>query len=101
MPGDLQDPFKVPAPRIGARMVKHGDDIYIHNGHDADNQKLQDMWKFNEQSNKWIEVQQYGEVPQGRNGHVFQLYGDYIILFGGILDLTKESDAIYIFHIPT
>ena len=59
-PGDYkelhQNPKKIPAPRIGARMIKVGVDILVHNGHDNDNEKLTDLWKFDEDSSTWTEI---------------------------------------------
>ena len=59
-PGDYKDhnrnSKKIPAPRIGARMIKVGSDILVHNGHDNDNEKLLDLWKFDEAKSEWSEV---------------------------------------------
>ena len=46
-------------------------------------------------------MQQNGEVPHGRNGHTLIKHGDYLIMFGGILEVTKESEDLYAFHIPS
>ena len=53
----MQDATKCPAPRIGCRMMKVKDDIYIHNGHDNENEKLGDMWKYNLTENIWSKVE--------------------------------------------
>jgi hypothetical protein len=43
---------KIPCPRVGARMVQIDETtIYIHNGHDDDNEKISDMWKFDLETN--------------------------------------------------
>jgi hypothetical protein len=55
------------------------------------------MWKFDIETNQWTEIEQKGEVPHGRNGHSLQVHGDFLIMFGGILEITKESEDIYIF----
>ena len=57
-PGDYklditrQNDKKIPKPRVGAKMV-HVDakTLYIHNGHDNDNEKISDMWKFDLDAN--------------------------------------------------
>ena len=47
LPADRQNPKKIPPPRIGARMVLVEETkIYVHNGHDNENEKLSDMWCF-------------------------------------------------------
>jgi N-acetylneuraminic acid mutarotase len=71
--------------------------VYIHNGHDNDNEKISDMWKFDLLTNQWTQIEQRGDVPPGRNGHSLQLYNGFLIMFGGILEITKESEDIYIF----
>lgn len=59
------------------------------------------MWQFDETTNEWTELEQYGDAPNARSGHSLHVYGDYLILFGGILEITKEQDMIYMFHIPS
>lgn len=71
--------------------------VYIHNGHDNDNEKISDMWKFDLETNQWTQIEQKGDVPQGRNGHSLQVHNGFLIMFGGILEITKESEDIYIF----
>jgi len=45
-------------------MVKVNDtSIFIHNGHDNDNEKLNDLWKFNEIECTWTKVNVIGEIP--------------------------------------
>ena len=75
--------------------------LFIHNGHDNDNEKISDLWKFDISSNQWTEIEQKGEVPPGRNGHSLHLHNGYLIMFGGILEITKESEDIYVFQIET
>lgn len=96
-----QNPKKVPAPRIGCRMFKVGSSIYVHNGHDNDNEKLADLWAFDETTETWNQIYQKGDIPHGRNGHTLEKFRDYLLMFGGILEVTKESDDIYIMHIPS
>jgi hypothetical protein len=60
-------------------MIKVEDDIFIHNGHDNENEKIDDFWKFNLNSNKWTQIEQHGEIPPGRNGHTLSVFEDYII----------------------
>jgi hypothetical protein len=47
-----QNAKKVPSPRVGARMVQiDSKTLYIHNGHDNDNEKISDLWKFDVETN--------------------------------------------------
>lgn len=75
--------------------------LLVHNGHDSDNEKLQDIWTFDMPSAKWTQVQQKGDVPPGRSGHTLVKYRDILILYGGILEITKESEDMFVYHIPT
>jgi len=48
---------KFPAPRIGCRMVKvDSKTLFLHNGHDNDNEKLGDLWSFDLVTNTWRQV---------------------------------------------
>jgi len=40
-------------------------------------------------------------VPQGRNGHSLHLHDGFLIMFGGILGITEESDDIYMFQVSS
>lgn len=37
-------------------------------------------------------------LMQGRRGHSMISYQDYIFLFGGIQDVTKEKNDVHIYH---
>lgn len=54
---EKQRPKQIPAPRIGAKliMIDHNT-LLIQNGHDNENEKLSDMWKFDLRSNTWSQV---------------------------------------------
>ena len=54
---------------------------------------------FDLTNNKWSLLDDKGEVPSGRTGHSLIKYKDYIIQFGGILEITKESEDIYVYNI--
>mmetsp|Transcript_12918 Transcript_12918/g.12809 ORF Transcript_12918/g.12809 Transcript_12918/m.12809 type:complete len:134 (+) Transcript_12918:840-1241(+) len=36
-------------------------------------------------------------MPLGRNGHSVVIFKDKMILFGGIIEVTKESDEVFIY----
>lgn len=75
--------------------------ILVHNGHDSDNEKLQDMWKFDLKSNTWSEVDQKGQIPGGRSGHGLVEYKGYLIMYGGILEVAKETEDMFVFHLDS
>lgn len=78
-----------------------GNTLLLHNGHDNENEKINDLWKFDLTSMTWTQLDQHGEVPLGRNGHSLMKQGNFIIMYGGIIEITKESEDIYVYHIPT
>ena len=59
------------------------------------------MWKFDIETNQWTEIEQKGDVPNGRNGHSLHLHDGFLIMFGGILGITEESDDIYVFQVSS
>lgn len=70
-----QNHKKYPPPRIGARMVCIDEKtLYVHNGHDNDNEKLHDIWKFDLTSNAWSEIQQKGEVPHVSKSEILFIF---------------------------
>ena len=55
---EKQNPKKIPAPRIGPKLILlDSDTLLMHNGHDNENEKLGDLWKFDLKTNQWSEIQ--------------------------------------------
>ena len=46
----------------------------------------------------WSEIQALGDVPSGRSGHSASLFKDVMIIFGGMKDITKETNDMYSFQ---
>ena len=65
------------------------------------NETLNDMWRFKIGEDKWQQIEQLGDVPSRRCGFSFNLHLDTIFLFGGLLEVTKESDQCYKFNLET
>lgn len=42
-----------PCPRIGSAIIYHSNALYLFGGHDEDNEKLDDFWKFDLTSSSW------------------------------------------------
>ena len=36
-----------------------------------------------------------GNIPSGRNGHSFEILKGSLLLFGGIIEVTKESAEVF------
>jgi len=90
-----------PCPRIGATIIYYQNAIYLFGGHDEDNEKLEDFWKFDLKSCAWVEIQIDGFKPTGRNGHTTVVINNKLVMFGGILEVTKESDEVFIYDFPS
>ena len=63
---------------------------------------MNDMWTFELGTNTWklIEMPEE-ERPHTRTGHSAILMGDKIIIFGGILEVTKEINDVYAFNVSS
>jgi hypothetical protein len=90
-----------PKPRVGSAIIFFQNSIYLFGGHDEDNEKLDDFWKYDLATNKWSEINPEGLKPTGRNGHTMVIINNKIVLFGGILEITKESDEVFIYDLST
>ncbi len=76
----------------------------VFGGKDEDNEKLNDLWVFDFKSLTWSCLQPNNPtedvgVPLPRSGHTASIYGKYMIIFGGILDVCKELDDMIIFDL--
>ena len=61
--------------------------------------KLDDMWAFDVTGKSWRQIDTQGHP--GRSGHSSQLVGSKSIIFGGILEVTKELNDMLIFDCAT
>jgi hypothetical protein len=82
-------------------MVWYKDCIFMFGGHDLHNEKLGDFWKFDITQSKWELIESLGTAPSARSGHTIEVVKESLILFGGILEITKETDETYIYDVPT
>ena len=75
--------------------------MYVFGGKGEDNVKFNDFWKFDMQAKKWVQIVVDDElsVPCPRSGHVTLTYGDYIVVFGGIHEITRELNDMYAYDI--
>ena len=75
--------------------------IYVFGGLNSDNTTMNDMWMYDLNQNTWTEIEQKGQVPKPRSGHSFNLYDGKIFMFGGLIEVTKESSELFSFDIET
>ena len=83
-----------------AFLPKNGN-IYMFGGLTATNQTLNDMWCFPTAGNKWHLVDQRGDVPDPRCGHSLNCHHDKLFLFGGLKEVTQESNEVFRFNPDT
>lgn len=72
--------------------------MYVFGGKDDDNFKLNDLWKLDLQTYTWTELHSTdGFKPLERSGHACDVFEHYMIVFGGIFEITKELNDFYLF----
>jgi len=47
----------------------------------------------------WEQLDPAGEIPAARSGHSVVRYLDYMLLFGGIYEITKELNDLYAYDL--
>ena len=79
----------------------YGDSLYIFGGKDTERNKLNDLWQLNLSTKTWKKIEQKGDIPIERSGATLITYKDYLVMFGGIYELTKELGDWYAFDIKS
>ena len=65
--------------------------MYIFGGKDEENNKLNDLWSLDLITFQWTELKPFdGILPLARSGHACDIYENYMLMFGGIYEITKE-----------
>ena len=92
-----------PKPRSGhaAVLLEDKKTIVIFGGKDDENNKLNDLWKFDVEKKEWTEmvISDEASIPMARSGHTATLKGKYIFIFGGIFEITKELNDMHAYDI--
>ena len=92
---------KVPCPRNGHSACVYGNFMYIFGGRSNDNVKLNDTWKINLSSLDWEEIECVNFPPLERSGHSCDVIGKYMIVYGGIHEITKEQNDMHLLDLET
>mmetsp|Transcript_34018 Transcript_34018/g.41950 ORF Transcript_34018/g.41950 Transcript_34018/m.41950 type:complete len:112 (+) Transcript_34018:763-1098(+) len=71
--------------------------MYVFGGKNDSSEKLNDLWVYNIGDKRWVEVIADGEAPYERSGHSSDVYDDYLVIFGGIWDVTKELNDMHLY----
>ena len=90
----------VPAKYV--EMVINKGCLYIFGGTDMDNKRLGDLWMYDLIALKWTQIigKSLFEVS-ARSGHTASVFKGHMIIFGGMLSVTKEVDDTLAFNFET
>lgn len=86
-----------PCPRAGHSACVKDDSMYVFGGHNEDNEKLRDLWEYTGSSWNQIEFEDDENAPFERSGHTAAVVGNNMLIFGGILEITREVNDMYSF----
>jgi hypothetical protein len=73
--------------------------MWIFGGKNDEDMKLNDMWRLDLATLSWDEIVVKGNSPLVRSGNSLQTYENYLVLFGGIHDMTRELNDCHLFDI--
>lgn len=76
----------------------------IFGGKNEENEKLNDLWAFNFTTQTWERYQANmplsdESMPLPRSGHSAAVHQQYMVIFGGIFDVTKELDDMSMYDL--
>ena len=87
-----------PSPRSGHSACVYEGCMYVFGGKDEDNNKLNDLWKLDLNTYTWTEVKSSDSfLPLERSGHSCDVFESYMVIFGGIFEITKELNDLHLF----
>lgn len=92
---------KGPEPRCNHSSTIYQNYMYLFGGINEETEKLNDFWKLDLRTYYWDKIEAVGSVPTGRSGHSAVVYNDVMIIFGGMKDITKETNDMYSFNFTT
>lgn len=84
-----------PCPRSGHAAAFTDGTLYVMGGKDSDSNKLNDLWSFNLKGQFWTQLQPDTELPCIRSGHSMCAYDGNLVVFGGIIEVTKELNDLW------
>lgn len=89
-----------------AKDPETGSDIMVvFGGKDDENQKLNELWKFDFSLACWAKLTPTNaehDLPMPRSGHSSLLYKEkYIAVFGGIFEITRELNDCFLYDIKS
>ncbi len=89
----------LPEARAGHSAVVYKDKLIIFGGKNEENEKLNDVWSFTVPTHNWQKLTTNSQAVLPRSGHSATVHNNYMLVFGGILDVTKELDDMLLFDL--
>lgn len=86
---------RAPCPRSSHTAVVYRNAMYVYGGSNDDGGKIDDVYRLSLSNNEWQAVALSGSVPEGRSGHSAVVYKSVMLVFGGMKDLTKETNEMH------
>ena len=72
--------------------------MYVFGGKDIENNKLGDLWMYDFKQESWTNLKfPIEEGPISRSGHTSGFFKNFLIIFGGIHELTQEMSDMYLY----
>jgi N-acetylneuraminic acid mutarotase len=90
-----------PRSRSNHSAVVYKEHMFTFGGTNDEGEKMNDMWKLDLRTYAWEELRTSGDVPSSRSGHSAVMFNDLMIVFGGMKDITKETNDMYTFNIES
>ena len=97
-----------PEARSDHSAVVYNNEMYVFGGRNT--KKLSDLWKLNLETLEWQEIKYKerkapddfsDEYPMERSGHSCDMIGHFMVVFGGLYELTKELNDLFVFDLKT
>ena len=92
-----------PCVRASHSAVVNGTKCYIFGGQDDENNKLNDLWEYDMETEIFskIELGPNSYQPMARSGHSANMYNKKMYIFGGIFEITKELSELLCYDFDT
>ena len=88
-----------PCPRSGHSAVFYQGRMVIFGGKTEGAEKLNDLWQYDVNEGLWTElIPEDCEIPLPRSGHTAAIFGDFMIVFGGMYEVTKELNDLHVYN---
>jgi len=75
--------------------------MLVFGGKNEENEKVNDLWRLDIDSRSWTKLNPVNpeKTPTIRSGHSTVLKGKYMMIFGGIYEITKELNDAHLYDV--